>query len=113
MHLDHLPGSFFGPSNLVDLLRHRAAHQSNDPAFHYLVDGETDEILWTYAELDRRARAIAGAEAVSVDIAQRVGPGVGADQAQTVSGPLLHLNLQRVIIGIADRAVIGHGAKRR
>ncbi len=59
MHLDHLPGSFFGPSNLVDLLRHRASHQSNDPAFYYLVDGETDELLWTYAELDRRARAIA------------------------------------------------------
>lgn len=59
MHLDHLPGSFFGPSNLVDLLRHRADHQADDPAFHYLVDGETDEILWSYAELDRRARAIA------------------------------------------------------
>jgi 8-amino-7-oxononanoate synthase len=59
VHLDHLPGSFFGPSNLVDMLRHRAAHQPGDPAFHYLVDGETDEILWSYAELDRRARAIA------------------------------------------------------
>ena len=41
------------------MLRHRAAHQPSDPAFHYLVDGETDEILWSYAELDRRARAIA------------------------------------------------------
>ncbi|HEY2761156.1 MAG TPA: AMP-binding protein, partial [Pirellulales bacterium] len=59
VHLDHLPGSFFGPSNLVDLLRHRAAHQSNNSAFHYLVDGESEEIRWTYAELDRRARAIA------------------------------------------------------
>lgn len=59
MHLDHLPGSFFGPSNLVDLLRHRAAHQSSDVAFYYLVDGENEEIRWTYAELDRRARAIA------------------------------------------------------
>jgi 8-amino-7-oxononanoate synthase len=59
VHLDHLPGSFFGPSNLVDLLRHRAAHQPNDTAFHYLVDGESEEIAWTYAELDRRARAIA------------------------------------------------------
>ncbi len=58
MHLDHLPGSFFGPSNLVDLLRHRAAHQGQDRAFSYLVDGESDEIHWTYAELDRRARAI-------------------------------------------------------
>jgi 8-amino-7-oxononanoate synthase len=58
VHLDHLPGSFFGPSNLVDLLRHRAAHQSNDLGFLYLVDGENEEIRWTYAELDRRARAI-------------------------------------------------------
>src|SRR5690349_13613783 len=58
MHLDHLPGSFFGPSNLVDLLRHRASHQSNDLGFLYLVDGENEEIRWTYAELDRRARAI-------------------------------------------------------
>ncbi len=59
MHLDHLPGSFFGPSNLVDLLRHRAAHQPNDVAFCYLADGETEAESWTYAELDRRARAIA------------------------------------------------------
>jgi 8-amino-7-oxononanoate synthase len=44
---------------LVDLLRHRAAHQSADTAFMYLVDGETDEIAWSYAELDRRVRAIA------------------------------------------------------
>src|SRR5262245_9813870 len=59
MHLDHLPGSFFGPSNLVDLLRHRAAHQPSDVAFYYLIDGEDEEIRWTYSELDRRARAIA------------------------------------------------------
>ncbi len=58
MHLDQLPGSFFGPSNLVDLLRHRAAHQGQDRAFSYLVDGESEEIQWTYQELDRRARAI-------------------------------------------------------
>ena len=58
MHLDHLPGSFFGPSNLVDLLQHRAAHQGQDWAFSYLVDGEIEEIHWTYEELDRRARAI-------------------------------------------------------
>ncbi len=59
MHLDHLPGSFFGPSNLVDLLRHRAAHQPDDVAFHFLIDGENEEIRWTYSDLDRRARAIA------------------------------------------------------
>ncbi|MBI3837083.1 MAG: aminotransferase class I/II-fold pyridoxal phosphate-dependent enzyme [Planctomycetia bacterium] len=55
-----MPGSFFGPSNLVDLLRHRASHQAHDRAFTYLVDGETDELHWTYQELDRQARAVAG-----------------------------------------------------
>ena len=59
MHLDQLPGSFFGPSNLVDLVQHRAAHQARDRAFIYLVDGETEEVVITYKELDRQARAIA------------------------------------------------------
>jgi 8-amino-7-oxononanoate synthase len=59
VHLDHLPGSFFGPSNLVDLVQHRAAHQAHDWAFIYLVDGETEEVQLTYQELDRQARAVA------------------------------------------------------
>ena len=59
VHLDHLPGSFFGPSNLVDLLRHRALHQGHDRAFTYLADGETDEMNLSYQQLDERARAIA------------------------------------------------------
>lgn len=59
MHLDHLPGSFFGPSNLVDLLRHRASHQGRDRAFTYLVDGELEELHLSYHELDRQARAVA------------------------------------------------------
>lgn len=59
VHLDHLPGSFFGPSNLVDLLRHRSAHLGHDRAFVYLADGENDEIHLSYRELDRQARAIA------------------------------------------------------
>ena len=59
MHQDHLPGSFIGPSNLVDLLRHRAARQTHMRAFTYLVDGETEEINITYGELDRQARAVA------------------------------------------------------
>jgi len=58
VHLDHLPGSFFGPPNLVDLLRHRAEHQPNDCGFVYLRDGEEDEVRLTYEQLDRRARAI-------------------------------------------------------
>ncbi len=59
MHLDHLPGSFFGPSTLIELLQHRALHQGEDTGFRFLVDGESQFIEWTYADLDRKARAIA------------------------------------------------------
>lgn len=59
MHLDHLPGSFFGPSNLVELLQHRALHQGDDIGFRFLLDGERESLEWTYADLDRKARAIA------------------------------------------------------
>ncbi len=58
MHLDHLPGSFFGPPNLVELLRHRAVHQASDLGFVFLPDGEGNEIEITYEQLDRRARAV-------------------------------------------------------
>ena len=61
MHLDHLPGSFFGPSNLIELLQHRALHQGEDIGFRFLVDGEQELIEWSYANLDRKARAIAAA----------------------------------------------------
>ena len=67
MHRDHLPGSFFGPSNLIDLLRHRAHHQGQDVGFRYLTDGESRAIDLTYAELDRQARAI-GAALQSMDL---------------------------------------------
>ena len=59
MPRDHLPGTFFGPTNLVDLLRHRVRCQPEDVAFTFLVDGETEELQITYRELDRQARAIA------------------------------------------------------
>ncbi|QEG32981.1 Long-chain-fatty-acid--AMP ligase FadD32 [Bythopirellula goksoeyrii] len=59
VHLDHLPGSFFGPSNLVELLQHRALHQGDDVGFRFIVDGEHETIEWTYADLDRKARSIA------------------------------------------------------
>ena len=58
MPLDHLPGTFFGPSTLVELVRHRAKHQRDDIAFTYLIDGEDDVVEITNGELDRRARAI-------------------------------------------------------
>ena len=57
--LEQTRGSFFGPPNLVDLLRHLAAHKGDQTAFAYLVDGETEEVPITYCELDRQARAIA------------------------------------------------------
>ncbi len=68
MPLDHLPGTFFGPSNLVDLIRHRVRHQPDDAAFTYLVDGEEEQVDLTYRELDRRARGI-GAWLESLNLA--------------------------------------------
>ncbi|MGK7876374.1 MAG: fatty acyl-AMP ligase [Xenococcaceae cyanobacterium] len=46
-------------STLVDLLRSRALHQSNQTAYTFLQDGETESGSLTYQELDRQARAIA------------------------------------------------------
>ena len=60
VHLDQLPGTFFGPPTLVDLVRHRAQYQPEEVAFVYLVDGEQEQISLTNRELDRQARAIAG-----------------------------------------------------
>ena len=59
MHLDKLPGTFFGPPTLVDLVRHRAGHQRDEDAFVYLVDGENEQINMTYGQLDEKARGIA------------------------------------------------------
>ncbi len=58
VHLDHLPGTFFGPSTLVEMVRHRARTQPKDIAFSYLVDGEVEQVDLSYEELDRQARAI-------------------------------------------------------
>jgi len=52
-------GSFFGPTTLVELLRHRATHQASDRAFTYLLDGESEERSLTYGELDAQARRVA------------------------------------------------------
>jgi amino acid adenylation domain-containing protein len=48
-------------STVVDLLRFRATHQADQLAYLFLPDGETREIRLTYGDLDRRARALAGA----------------------------------------------------
>lgn len=54
---------FFAPynpprTNLVDSLRYWSEVQPNQPAY-YFTDVETEELSWTYAELDKRARAVA------------------------------------------------------
>ncbi len=61
MQLFPTPSSHYGCTNFVDLLRFRAEHQADDLAFTYLVDGEDEKLHVTYAELDRRARAVAAA----------------------------------------------------
>ena len=71
-HVDKLPGTFFGPPTLVDLLRHRAEYQADEIAFTYLVDGENEQVHLTYRELDRQARAI-GAWLESLEIAGPAG----------------------------------------
>jgi len=54
------------PTNLVEILRYWAARIGPNVAF-YFTDGEEEETLLTYEQLDRRARAI-GAHLVSLGL---------------------------------------------
>lgn len=54
--LPHVATQF---STLVELLRYRAQHQSNQLAYCFLEDGKREGLSYTYADLDRQARAIA------------------------------------------------------
>ncbi|HZE73375.1 MAG TPA: aminotransferase class I/II-fold pyridoxal phosphate-dependent enzyme [Pyrinomonadaceae bacterium] len=45
-------------SNLVDLIRHRAAEQPDRLAYSFLVDGEDEVNNLTYLELERASRAV-------------------------------------------------------
>src|ERR1700733_2020006 len=54
-----LSGVAAGSATLVDLLRSRAEEQPDRWAYSFLADGEDEEVRLGYAELDRRARAIA------------------------------------------------------
>src|SRR4028118_2190096 len=49
----------FAPATLIDLLRYRAAHQSEHRAYAFLAGGEEAESSVDYGELDRRARDVA------------------------------------------------------
>src|SRR5262249_11462132 len=57
MHRQLIPDSASW-TNVIELLRWRATHQSHRPAFSFLVDGESDSSGLTYGELDCRARSI-------------------------------------------------------
>ena len=56
---DGVRGTAFVGASLVELLRFRAAAQAADCAYTFLEDGERPGASVTYAELERRARAIA------------------------------------------------------
>ena len=57
--MNPIPGSEASfADTIVDLLRQRANYRPHDRAFTFLVDGETAEVNLTYAELDRKARAL-------------------------------------------------------
>ncbi|MBX9656324.1 AMP-binding protein, partial [bacterium] len=45
--------------NLVEALQERAQRFPDHRALTFLVDGETEQVNWTYADLDRRARQVA------------------------------------------------------
>ncbi|HEX8119521.1 MAG TPA: AMP-binding protein, partial [Pyrinomonadaceae bacterium] len=54
-----LSEEFYNIATLTGLLRWRALRQPDKVAYTYLEDGESAEVSLTYAELDRRARAVA------------------------------------------------------
>src|SRR4030043_184201 len=47
------------PCNLVRMLRRHAEDRPDQPAFVHLLDGQSNQAVLTYAQLDQRARAIA------------------------------------------------------
>lgn len=66
VNVDALLAPFSPPTtHFVDRLRYWTEAQPDETAFRFLVDGETQEIRWTYAQLDARARKI-GAKLVGL-----------------------------------------------
>src|SRR5947208_1652733 len=45
-------------ATLIELLHSRATHQADCQGYAFSTDGETDDFLISYEELDRQARAI-------------------------------------------------------
>jgi acyl-CoA synthetase (AMP-forming)/AMP-acid ligase II len=59
------------PTSLVDILRWRAKHHPHHLAYRFLLDGEFDEVVLSYEQLDRRARSIAALLQSSVKVGDR------------------------------------------
>lgn len=60
------------PTSLVDILQWRAKDQPHQLAFRFLADGEKDEVVLSYYELDRHARSIGALLQSSVKTGDRV-----------------------------------------
>jgi thioester reductase-like protein len=58
--------------SLIHLLHERATEQPDKSAFVYLLDGETTELPLTYAEIERRSRAVAVVLRESIAAGDRV-----------------------------------------
>src|SRR5438128_4481511 len=58
-HLTSLPEPDSTPTTLVALLRLRASGQYNGANYIFSSDGASEEISWSYSDLDRKARSIA------------------------------------------------------
>ena len=59
------------PTSIVDILRWRSKNQPYRLAYRFLVDGEYDEVVLTYGELDRRARSIGALLQASARVGDR------------------------------------------
>ncbi len=57
---------------LVDVLRWRALHQPDRCAYIFLLDGEREEVAYTYAQLDAQARLVAATLQRHIETGERV-----------------------------------------
>ncbi|HEY0680639.1 MAG TPA: fatty acyl-AMP ligase [Chitinophagaceae bacterium] len=60
------------PTSLVDILQWRAKFQPNRLAYRFLTDGENKEDVFSYEELDQRARSIGAMLQISANAGDRV-----------------------------------------
>ena len=51
----------FTPHTLIELLARRAMLQAHRPAYTFLPEGESEQVLLTYGELEERVRSAGAA----------------------------------------------------